>query len=402
MRNPIFSIALAVTTLGGINTLLATCAFHAPIAANRPVLPKGVHTFDATFIDPSARVIQSDNIRILCKSFIGPFVTLNAVEGSIRIGEETNLQDNVNLVARAGGDIVFGDRVIAAHGATVYWPSRIGAPLGLPAFLGFNAYVDGASAEPDTMVLHLARVAPGIVIRSGIKVLPGKFIQTQQEADDTGLGKVALVTQADRDFMAGVLHVNENLAAHYAELYLAEGMDAVRGIGKDPGYSDFNPIADIPRIGGSNLSLPSFQNRIIGNVTMADELSKLQQVMSESVSIRADEGDPFTVGTIEEMKGAVTFHALEHHGIVSGDGGKYGYHMVVHGGPLPFDPDAHYMKIGKKVTMGDWSVVFRSSVGDGSVIGFKALVDGCQLAPGTVIPDRAIVVNNVTVGTVEW
>ena len=38
----------------------------------------------------------------------------------------------------------------------------------------------------------------------------------------------------------------------------------------------------------------------------------------------------------------------------------------------------------------------------GGVVGRRALVDGTTLAPGTVVPDRAIVVHGTQVGTVEW
>ena len=50
-------------------------------------------------------------------------------------------------------------------------------------------YVDNATIEPDAMITHLVRVSPGIVIHSGMKVLPGKPIKPQREADDTTLGK---------------------------------------------------------------------------------------------------------------------------------------------------------------------------------------------------------------------
>ena len=47
------------------------------------------------------------------------------------------------------------------------------------------------------MIGNLAKVAPGIVIPTGINVLPGMYIQTQVEADDPSLGKVAYATAAD-------------------------------------------------------------------------------------------------------------------------------------------------------------------------------------------------------------
>lgn len=57
------------------------------------------------------------------------------------------------------------------------------------------------------MVLHLARIDPGVVIKSGAVVLSGKRIRSQAEADDFSLGKVITITDALREFMAGVLHV---------------------------------------------------------------------------------------------------------------------------------------------------------------------------------------------------
>jgi carbonic anhydrase/acetyltransferase-like protein (isoleucine patch superfamily) len=54
------------------------------------------------------------------------------------------------------------------------------------------------------------------------------------------------------------------------------------------------------------------------------------------------------------------------------------------------------------VVVRDWAVVFRSTIGRGSVIGVRALVDGSQLAPGTVVPDRTIMIGNKVVGIVEW
>jgi carbonic anhydrase/acetyltransferase-like protein (isoleucine patch superfamily) len=52
--------------------------------------------------------------------------------------------------------------------------------------------------------------------------------------------------------------------------------------------------------------------------------------------------------------------------------------------------------------VGDDAVVFRSAVGNGCTIGAGALVDGCQLAPGTVVPPKTVLIQNVSQGTVEW
>ena len=46
--------------------------------------------------------------------------------------------------------------------------------------------------------------------------------------------------------------------------------------------------------------------------------------------------------------------------------------------------------------------MFRSTIGNGSKIGRKSAVVGSDLAPGTVIPDRVIYLNNAIFGLVEW
>ncbi|MFN8580472.1 MAG: hypothetical protein U0163_05765 [Gemmatimonadaceae bacterium] len=214
--------------------------------------------------------------------------------------------------------MVIGDRTSIAHGATIVGPATIGASGGEPAFVGFNSYIDGATVDPGAMVTHLARVAPGVVIRKGHKVLPGKFVRTQAEADSFALGKVVPMTEADVAFMEAVLHVNGSFAEGYTELaQTAPG--GIQGIGRDPGGTDFNPNSDVPDIGGERGLKPSFRSRIVGRVRIATPADELEQRLGRSVSIRADEGEPFVFGRIGHMQDRVTFHALEHSNITVGD-----------------------------------------------------------------------------------
>ena len=150
-----------------------------------PVVPETAGPGFASFIDPTARVESPERVMIGCRSYIAPFVSLDGSQGPIAIGDETDLQDNVVI---SGKLVMLGDRVIVAHGATIVGPATVGASKGKPAFIGFNAYIDGAMIEPDAFIGHLARIAPGIVIHAGTKVLPGKFIKTQDEADRPELG----------------------------------------------------------------------------------------------------------------------------------------------------------------------------------------------------------------------
>jgi carbonic anhydrase/acetyltransferase-like protein (isoleucine patch superfamily) len=59
-------------------------------------------------------------------------------------------------------------------------------------------------------------------------------------------------------------------------------------------------------------------------------------------------------------------------------------------------------QIGNFFSLGDESVVYRSSIGDNVTIGKKYYIDSCTIPSGTVIPDRKIPVKGVNKGTVQW
>ena len=115
------------------------------------------------------------------------------------------------------------------------------------------------------MVSSLAKVAPGIVIHTGLLVLPGKYIQSQAEADDPSLGKVTAVTDGDLQFIDDVIHVNEVLAEGYTE-QKRQLPSSVRGIGPNPAAPHPGPIPIPPRRPLRASRAPSFPSRIIGDV----------------------------------------------------------------------------------------------------------------------------------------
>lgn len=88
--------------------------------------------------------------------------------------------------------------------------------------------------------------------------------------------------------------------------------------------------------------------------------------------------------------------------VIFGNEVTYGRHSVLHGGSDDGNTPPNQLFVEDGVSVGDWAVVFRSTIGAGSTIGFKSLVDGSQLAPGTVIPNRTVIINNEVVGEVEW
>lgn len=390
------SAATGHSALLGANA--TSCTSMSPLGSAHRIFPETAGPGFASFVDPTVRVQSGERVLVGCRSFIGPFASLDGSLGPIAIGDGTNIQDNVLV---SGKLVILGDNVIIAHGATLSGTVTIGAPHGKPAFVGFNSHIDGGTVEPDAMVTHLVRVSPGIVIHAGMKILPGKWIKTQREADDTTLGKAVRMNAADREFMAGVLHVNLALSAGYAELQHSAPAQ-LDGAGRDPGHSDFNHDSDMPEFAGRPESHPEFRNRMIGSVHMADSFAALVLKLGQQISIRADEGEHFRFGVVGHFQDRVTFHALEHSDIEVGGNSTLGYHVVVHGGADDGSEPHDVMRIGDDVTVRDWAVVFRSKIGAGSTIGVRAYVDGCHLPAGSIVPDRAIMVKDKLIGYVEW
>jgi carbonic anhydrase/acetyltransferase-like protein (isoleucine patch superfamily) len=250
--------------------------------------------------------------------------------------------------------------------------------------------VDGAVVDKDAMVLHLARVGPGVHIPSGRKVSSGRNITSQQDV----MAKTDPVTEGDRLFMAGVVEVNVAFAHGYAQLQ-AEDPSNVRGINYDPGGTAFNPVRNLPTLGGVPTRDPSSRSRIIGDVRLPDRLSASRAALS---SLRADEGEPFVVGGIDFMGSNSTFHALEHTGMALGPNGFYGTHSLVHGGPA-FDATT---RSGASLRLGSYAVLFQSHVGNGVTIGDRSLVQASTLPDGAVVPARTVVVGGAVAGAVEW
>jgi carbonic anhydrase/acetyltransferase-like protein (isoleucine patch superfamily) len=389
--------------LSAVNPILQTTLSSAgadftPIPSHRPVLPPGADPSQASFIDPSVQIQGAGNVRVARQVYVGPFASLAAQHHRITIGQGTNLQDNVSVDARRG-DVTIAANVAVAHGATINGGARVGSPNGLPTFVGFNAVVDGATIEGGAMVLGLARVAPGITIPSGFKVLAGKFVQTQAQAGNPSLGKVAPVTPEDRDFINGVLSFNKKLASGYSILN-GQSPTFVRGIAPNPFVLEKNISPTIPVLAGRPTLDPSFRDRVIGLVRLQDSLGTLKGLIGHQDSLRADEGFPLIFGPNNQISDRVTFHPAA--GTIIGRNDHFAFHSVIHGG----HDDPHVLSaasvIGDNVAVGDSAVIYDSSIGSGAVIGAKAYIESSTVAPGTVIAPGTILINNQFKGMVEW
>ena len=410
--------AATAMVIGTVTPVLAETEERrcSPTRGNVPVCSTDGSTETATFLDPTASVRGARHVTLGQRTYVGPFAELFATrEAPISVGEASNAQDNVLVDARGGAGIEIGDRVILAHGSSVVGSASVGItesplPEGVDVetfegsvFLSFGARVDGATLERNSGVSALARVAPGVTLRSGYLVLPGKDVTTQAEADDPALGQVRYINEGDIAFNEGVIHVNESLAREYTELYRADP-DAVHGANLDPGRTDFNADRDLPSFAGVEQAQPDFENRVIGDVDLADTFARFARRAGERVAIRADEGEPFTLGRIRQMGDDVVFHALEHTDIHVGDDVRYGDGAIVHGGGrvvVEGRPDEQTV-VGDRVRLGDGSVVFRSTIGDDARIGDRSAVVGTDLPAGAVVPPNTIVLNGEVFGSVEW
>jgi len=352
----------------------------------------------ASFIDPTSRGVSG--LTVGKGVFVAPFARIQLNGSTLHVGDYSDVQDNVSIEADSARRVQIGDQVILAHGCTVVGPSVLGAAGAAPVFVGFNAKVEGASMEPNSMVSPRARLAPGLVLHSGKRVLPGRNVTTQQEADDIALGKVVDVLPGDVAFMKGVLTVNIDLAAGYEQL-AAEDPSAVLGIGPDP-ITPIHPEHFLPTFNGKPTRDETFPNRVVGDIGFADAFSTFASLLGRRDSIRADEGGPFAFGGQFRVDDEVTVHALEHSKISVGNNCHLGTHSVLHGGEDLNDPTPDVTQLGNNIEVGERAVVFRSTLGDNCVIGAGALLDSCTLPPGTTVPPNTILINNVNEGTITW
>jgi len=399
--------------------------------AKGPVFPANAKPETASFVDPTASLTGSEFLTLGSKVYIAPFAKIIATkENALTIGEESNVQDNT-VIDASKGRVTLGERAIIAHGGQLI-STQAGqeATMGvqtkkpdytnpgieaiqsyldkhpghsewgkLPTFIGFNSIVDGAAIWDGAMVTHLAKVNPGIVLKSGMKVLPGKEIKTQAEADDPKLGKVGYVTYDDMAFMLGVVHVNVNLARGYTELHHAKP-ENIHGINWDPGTVQHNLEQHLPTVGGKPTQQPETgaqKFRIIGDVRIKDIAG-----VKDEVSLRADEGPTFEIGAANQFQGRNTLHALEGSNIQMEDNVIVDANAIVHGGSDSILEQGILTRIGAGSRIGAGAVVFKSKLGKNVQVGARALVMGSNIPDGTVIPYNSIWVGGKQTGTVEW
>ncbi|MDR3619675.1 MAG: carbonic anhydrase/acetyltransferase [Paludisphaera borealis] len=404
------------------------------VRPNTPVLPYGTPAKSATFIDPSVCVTNGYAVIISQNSFIGPYAKLNAQAGIVKIGSYTAILDNASITANPsnlhGGpapEVLIGSQVEISYGATVTGPAVIGGynAATKPTYVGPGAVIDGATIAPGAFVSALARVGPGVTVPAGMKVLPGANVTTDAEASDPALGKVTPVTAADQADLVKTLNANYSLGIGYATLYQGQSATGaspgvpstvsgvfngnlwtVTGANSQPG-SPTASTAYLPPGAGPKFPTPhrpllaqgllgGFTSRVTGGARFTQRASNVQAALGRRNSIRADQGQPISVGSIAQTGSSVTINSPEGGSLSIGQQFSAGRGAVILGGT-----SAKPAVIGDDVTIGAGAVVDRSSLGSGSTVGPLAYVLNSTFPAGTNIPDGAIYINNVLVGHVS-
>ncbi|MEW6574692.1 MAG: carbonic anhydrase [Bacillota bacterium] len=187
---------------------------------------------DSAYVDPMASVIG--NVELGAQVYVAPFASVRGDEGQpIYVGEGSNVQDGVvlhaletedegkpvekNLVEYGGKKyaVYVGKHVSLAHQAQVHGPALVDDGT----FIGMQALVFKAQVGKNCVVEPGAKLLNGVKVPDGRYVPAGKVVTTQEEAD-----QLPVITDEYpfKNLNAGVLHVNEQLAAGYSGKSTAE------------------------------------------------------------------------------------------------------------------------------------------------------------------------------------
>src|SRR5262245_16645738 len=413
-----------------LRALLHNPTAYPAVRPNTPVLPYGVPSRQATYIDTTARIVNGYAVIVSAPGFIGPYSTLNAHGGVIKIGLNSVILDNASIVANPSHprtapapQVRIGDQVLISYGAQVLGPSIIGAygTSSKQTEIGPGALIDRATIEPGAIVSALARVGPGVTVTSGFKVLPGMNLTTNAEASDPALGKVVKVAAADLTDLSKMLSANLSLATGYNQLYQGQSvtgaspgveptvtgvfngnLSTVEGAGQQPGSpSTFLPPGPGPKFRSPHRGLVpgnliGFRARVTGQVVFETRARDVSNRLGKANSIRADQGQPITIASVARTGSGVTMNSPLGGSLTIGRSFQASDGAVILGGGTT------KAVLGDNVSIGSGAVLVRTSLGTGSTVGSRAYLVDSTFPAGTDIPAGSIYINNQLVGTVQW
>ncbi|MEF2094816.1 carbonate dehydratase [Bacillus sp. CFBP9009] len=146
--------------------------------------------------------------------------------------------------------------------------------------------------------------------------------------------------------------------------------------------TSFNPVQIFPKI--DKTAFISQFSSVIGDVTISDNV-----YVAPNVSIRADEGTPFYIGSNSNIQDGVILHGLLNNRILVGIKGYsifIGNEVTIAHGALVHGP----CYIADKVFVGFNSIVYTAIVGSGAFISYNAVVtNGVRIPPDRFVPPGA-------------
>ena len=157
---------------------------------------------DSVFLAPTASITGDVELAERTSAFYG--VSVRGDSAPIRVGEGTNLQDNVVLHANVDFPCTIGAGVSVGHAAVVH-----GATVGEGCLIGMSATVmNGAVIGAGSLVAAGALVLEGTQVPPGSLVagVPAKVRRPLTDEERAGLGRNAAVylelSAAHRDAVA--------------------------------------------------------------------------------------------------------------------------------------------------------------------------------------------------------
>ncbi|MEK5440873.1 MULTISPECIES: carbonate dehydratase [unclassified Fredinandcohnia] len=146
--------------------------------------------------------------------------------------------------------------------------------------------------------------------------------------------------------------------------------------------TSFNPIQRFPQI--DKTAFVSQFSSVIGDVSIRNNV-----YVAPNVSIRADEGTPFYIGSHTNIQDGVILHGLLNRKISVGSK-RYsifiGNEVSIAHGALVHGP----CFIGDKVFVGFNAIVYNAIVGRGSFISYNAVItNGVRIPPNRFVPPGA-------------
>jgi carbonic anhydrase/acetyltransferase-like protein (isoleucine patch superfamily) len=146
--------------------------------------------------------------------------------------------------------------------------------------------------------------------------------------------------------------------------------------------TSFNPVQRYPKIDKTAFISPFCS--VIGDVRIKDNV-----YVAPNVSIRADEGTPFYIGSNTNLQDGVILHGLVNKRFPVGGKGYsifIGNKVSVAHGALIHGP----CYIGNNTFVGFKSIVYNAIVGEGTFIAYNAVVtNGVRIAPNRFVPPGA-------------